>query len=209
MFTSMGYLDVSSTFFICLLVSLATYLLTAFGIYGMGKKLGVSKPWLAFIPVANVYAFGKIAQHYIKQDGTPSAKFSKILLAFEIIILVLSLVLTVALLFGFVIEVMSYPDVNAYFESEAFASSGFFTFIMPIVLIGIAIVVLAIINMVISYVALWRIFAIFDPDTATLYLVLSIFINILQPIFIFVLRNREPEILVPAELENLNQENIM
>ena len=190
-------------------VSLASYLLTAFGIYNMGKTLGVKNPWLSFIPFANVYAFGNIAEHYIKRDGRPSAKFSKILLTLNIIILVLTLVLVTALLVGFVFEAISNPDINAYFESEEFASAASYTLVLPIVLGMFAICGLAIAYMVVTYVALWRIYFIFDSETATVYLILSIFFNFLQPIFLFILRNREPQIFMPVPFAQEETENIM
>ncbi len=208
--TELGFLvGYFSSFVISSVVSIIAYLLTSFGIYNMGKKLGVANPWLSFIPFANIYAFGKIAEHYIKKDGRPSAKFSKILLTFNIIILVLTVVLVTALLVGVILEAMSNPDMNAYFESEEFAVTGLYTFILPVVLGTLAICGLAIAYMVVTYVALWRIFSIFDPETATLYLVLSIFFGFLQPIFIFILRNREPQIFMPQPLVQEETENIM
>ncbi len=209
MLTSSDFLSSFLSIGINMLVSIFTYLFTAFGIYSMGKKLGVSNPWLSFIPFANVYAFGKIAEHYIKRDGRPSAKFSKILLIFQIIISVLALVLVVAILVNFVLEAISNPDINAYFESEEFAENGLFTFVLPAIFGLLGLFVLSIVYLVINYVALWRIFAIFDPDTATLYLVLSIFVSILQPIFIFILRNREPQIFAPQPIMIEQEKNIM
>ena len=55
------------------------------------------------------------------------------------------------------------------------------------VLIGVLIA-----YVVIYYVALWRIFAAFDYNNATVYFVLSIVFSFLGPIFLFVLRNKQP-----------------
>ena len=200
------------TLLISLVISIGSYLLTAFGIFNMGKSLGVKNPWLSFIPYANIYAFGRIAEHYNKKDGRPSAKFSKILLILNIVTVVVALGLIIAILVGAVLEAISHPDMNAYFESEEFAVNGLYTFILPLLLGTLVIMGLAIANAIITYVALWRIYSIFDPETATVYLVLSIFFSILQPIFIFILRNKQPQIFMPQPIQQIpqpQQENIM
>ena len=67
-------------------------------------------------------------------------------------------------------------------------------FLIAFLISSIIMFVMSIVYIVIYYVALWRIFAIFDYNNATLYLVLSVFITILCPIFIFALRKKEPKI---------------
>ena len=56
-----------------------------------------------------------------------------------------------------------------------------------LVLVGVSIA-----YAVMYYVALWRIFAAFDYNNTTVYLVLSIVFSFLGPIFLFVLRNKQP-----------------
>lgn len=46
-----------------LLIVLGFYLVEAFGLYGISKNRGYQKPWLAFIPVANGYLLGSIADN--------------------------------------------------------------------------------------------------------------------------------------------------
>ena len=72
-------------------VALALYLLEAFALFNMAKSAGYSRPWRGFIPFANTFLFGKIAEKYRKKDGKPSAKFGGLLLACEIVMLVLSI----------------------------------------------------------------------------------------------------------------------
>lgn len=178
-------------------VSLATYLLQSFGLNKMGKSLNIKNSWLAFIPFANIFAFGRIAEKYVKFNGKNSAKFSKILLILSIIIAVLSIAIST---FAIAVIVM----VNFYKfgnSNDIMALSGFLFTLLATEIIMIA---AAIVYMVIYYVALWRIFAIFDYNNATLYLVLSIFISIVCPIFIFALRNKEPKIY-PHERMNCVQ----
>ena len=46
------------------IVSIVMYLLYAFGLYGMAKGAGIEMPWRGFIPFANTFLFGKIAERY-------------------------------------------------------------------------------------------------------------------------------------------------
>ncbi len=195
--------------FIVLIISLITcgigivmYLLQALGLYNMGKTLQLSKPWLSFIPVANVYALGKIAENYIKADGRKSAKFGTILLILYIALYVILFGFMIFAFILFAVELASDPAVNAYLEGEQFAASAAFTVVLPLVIGYVLMLGISIASMIVLYVAYWRVFAIFDRQNATMYLVLSIFFSFLAPIFLFVLRNRQPEIFTP-------QQNIM
>lgn len=183
-------------------IGIVMYLLQAVGLYNMGKTLQLSKPWLSFIPVANVYALGKIAENYIKADGRKSARFSIILLILYIALYVILFAFFIFAFILFAVELASDPAVNAYLEGEHFAATAAFTVVLPLVIGYVAMLGLSIALMVVLYVAYWRVFAIFDRQNATMYLVLSIFFTFLTPIFLFVLRNRQPEIFTP-------QQNIM
>ena len=166
------------------IVSIVMYLLNAFGLYGMAKKADIAMPWRGFIPFANTFLFGKIAERYVKKDGKRSAKFGGLLLAFEILTLVLAF-LTMAFAIGMIF-------VLATAESETELTNSiivpmFAMLISCFVLMGVSIAFV-----VIYYVALWRIFTAFDYNNATVYFVLSILFSFLGPIFLFVLRNKQP-----------------
>lgn len=189
-------LDITSAFSVIFLalyymfvfaVSLATYLLQAFAIFKMAKNMGYNNPWLAFIPFANVYMFGKVAETYIKSDGRPSAKFSKILLTLQIILMAILVLLVVLIVMILFIEA-----TGTYFltpEIETLVASAM---VLPVLLAIFAMLGVAIAYAIINYVALWRIFALYNYKNATLFLVLTLFVGVLTPIFLFVLRNKEP-----------------
>lgn len=166
------------------IIVLAMYLLEAIGLYGMAKKSGFLSPWRSFIPFANTFLFGKIAEKYQRRDGKPSAKFSVLLLVFEILTLVFAavcLAFTVSMIFV-IIASSGESELGAEIVAPMFAM-----LISCFVLMGVSIA-----YAVMYYIALWRIFAVFDYNNATVYLVLSIVFSFLGPIFLFVLRNKEP-----------------
>lgn len=174
-------------------ISITMYLLQSIAIYKMGKNLGLSSPWIAFIPIAGNYAFGRIAEKYIKNDGKPSAKFSKILLTLSIITLVLAVAFVVFVLILIFLEAASIPEVDAVMYGDEMSAVSAFTIILPIILGYLGLVGITIAFNVVNYVALWRIFALYDSSNATTYLVLSVFFSFLCPIFLFILRNRQPK----------------
>ena len=174
-------------------VALAMYLFQSIGVYKMSKNMGLSNPWIAFVPFANHYALGRIAEKYIKNDGRPSAKFSKILLTLSIIMVVATLLFVAFVLVLVFLEAASIPEVDAVMYSEEMAVMSAFTIILPLILGYFIFLGVAIAFNVVYYVALWRVFAIYDNKNATLYLVLSIFFTFLFPIFLFILRNRQPK----------------
>ena len=166
------------------IIALALYLLQAIGLYRMAKKVGFSSPWRGFIPFANTFLFGKIAEKYVKKDGKPSAKFGGLLLAFEILTLVLAIV-TIAFTVSMIFVLVSSGDETEL--AYSIVAPMVTMFISCFVLMGVSIAYI-----VLYYVALWRIFTAFDYNNATVYFVLSILFSFLGPIFIFVLRNKQP-----------------
>lgn len=166
------------------IIALAMYLLEAVGLYGMAKSSGIGKPWRGFVPFANTFLFGKIAERYVKKDGKRSAKFGGLLLAFEILTLFFAFV-TMTFVIGMII-------VLATAENDSELA---YSILAPMVAMLISCFLLmgaTIAYAVIYYVALWRIFTAFDYNNATVYFVLSILFSFLGPIFLFVLRNKQP-----------------
>ena len=167
------------------IISLVMYLLQAFGLYGMAKGSGISAPWRGFIPFANTFLFGKIAERYVKKDGKRSAKLGGLLLAFEILTLVFACAVVVFSI-GMLAVVIGYMNSEAEMET-AVISTLIPMFFSALVLMGVSIAYI-----VLYYVALWRIFTAYDYNNATVYFVLTIFFSFLGPIFLFVLRNKQP-----------------
>lgn len=168
---------------VALLLSLIPYLLQSFGLYNMAKACGFANPWTAFIPYANTFTFGRIAEKYQKKNGTKSAKFGAILLTLQIVMVVV--------LIAFVVFMIALIGI-AVAKGDEISEETVLTIIIPFLLMYLAILGVAIAYTVVYYVALWRIFAIFDNYNATTYTVLSIFFSILAPIFLFVVRKNPP-----------------
>ena len=88
-------------------IGIAIYLLESISVYKMAKSAEIKNPWLVFIPVANDWVFGTLAEKYKKKNGTKSARFGIILPVLEGIVLIESIALTI-------FTVISIKEITGY-----------------------------------------------------------------------------------------------
>lgn len=154
-----------------LLLGLAVYILYGVAFYRMADKLGIPNGWMGFVPIANVYLLGKIAD---ADEIAP--KHAKRLLIAEIIALALSVVV-IATAFA------------AMEHEAATAALMFFAFVL---------IVVALVNTVFTYIAYYRICENFAPQNTKGYF-LGILLggmccsDLIPPILLLVLSGNEPD----------------
>ena len=171
-------------------IGIAIYLLESISVYKMAKSAEIKNPWLAFIPVANDWVFGTLAEKYKKKNGTKSARFGIILPVLEGIVLIETIALTI-------FTVISVKEITGYALDAVNTSTEMvpeqFMSLIPVIILYFALMAVAFAYIIVFYVALWRVYYSFDKSNATLYIVLSIIFTISVPIILFIIRNRKPE----------------
>ena len=171
-------------------IGIAIYLLESISVYKMAKSAEIKNPWLAFIPVANDWVFGTLAEKYKKKNGTKSARFGIILPVLEGIVLIEAIALTI-------FTVISIKEITGYALDAVNTSTEMvpeqFMSPIPVIILYFALMAVAIAYAVVFFIALWRVYYSFDKSNATLYIVLSIIFTISVPIILFIIRNRKPE----------------
>lgn len=171
-------------------IGIAIYLLESISVYKMAKSVEIKNPWLAFIPVANDWVFGTLAEKYKKKNGTKSARFGIILPVLEGIVLIEAIALTI-------FTVISIKEITGYALDAVNTSSEMapeqFMSLIPVIILYFALMAVAIAYAVVFFIALWRVYSSFDKSNATLYIVLSVVFTISVPIILFIIRNRKPE----------------
>ena len=171
-------------------IGIAIYLLESISVYKMAKSAQIKNPWLAFIPVANDWVFGTLAEKYKKKNGTKSARFGIILPVLEGIVLIETIALTI-------FTVISIKEITGYALDAVNTSSEMapeqFMSLIPVITLYFALMAVAIAYAVVFFIALWRVYSSFDKSNATLYIVLSVIFTISVPIILFIIRNRKPE----------------
>lgn len=171
------------------IICLSLYILRALGVYKMAKTAGISSPWVAFVPIANSYIFGRLAEKYRRKDGKKSEKFSVLLLIFDI----LTLIACVCLIVFTVISLATIlSNAKIAYDNGTDMTLSQFSSLIPVIVFYVVTLLSAVVYTVLHYVAFWRIVASFDNSNATLYTVLSVFFSFLDPIFLFILRNKKP-----------------
>ena len=186
------------------IVGIALYVLNGIGIMKMSNSLDISNGWLGFIPFATVFAFGRIGERYIKRDGTKSAKFSIILLVFYILMSVMAVLLTIFLT-SFLLTLIVFAEEAI--SNDTAMTMDMFKGAIPVIICTIVILAIEIAYIIFFLICLWRVFSIFEPQNATLYLVLSIFFTFLVPVFLFILRNKQPKVTYEERMPIFNFTN--
>lgn len=171
-------------------IGIAIYLLESISVYKMAKSAEIKNPWLAFVPVANDWVFGSLAEKYKKKNGTKSARFGIILPVLEGIVLIEAIALTIFTVIS-IKEITGYA-LDAVNTSTEMAPEQFMSLI-PVIILYFALMAVAIAYAVVFFIALWRVYSSFDKSNATLYIVLSVVFTISVPIILFIIRNRKPE----------------
>ncbi len=171
-------------------IGIAIYLLESISVYKMAKSAQIKNPWLVFIPVANDWVFGTLAEKYKKKNGTKSARFGIILPVLEGIVLIETIALTI-------FTVISIKEITGYALDAVNTSSEMapeqFMSLIPVIILYFALMAVAIAYAVVFFIALWRVYSSFDKSNATLYIVLSVVFTISVPIILFIIRNHKPE----------------
>lgn len=178
---SLGQVLTSSLF------SIASYVMTALALYTIAKRRGLHKPWLAWIPVANVWLLGSISDQYryVAQGQNKSKR--KWLLGLEIALaslLVIILGVCISAVVQAVLGATSFYDEDALLRSALGSLITAGALLIPMAAVGIA-------RAVIGYMALYDVYKSLDPANCVMYLVLSILISVTQPFFLLCNRNKD------------------
>ena len=184
--------NVSSASGLSSMVNIAVYVFIALSLYTIAQRRGISKPWLAWIPVVNVWILGSISDQYRYVVKGEIKNKRKTLLGLNIASVVLSIVMVIVVIVQVVSAAMDIGMAGYASEQEVFGVLG--KFILTVALVSIPGMVIAVTGFVISSIALYDVYRSCDPENSTLYLVLSLIpgINsITKPLFLFLCRNQD------------------
>lgn len=156
-----------------------SYVFHALSLYTISKRRGIRNPWLAWIPVGNMWILGSISDQYNYVVKGKVRSRRKILTGLTITVLALGALFYVSL-FALMITAVSNAGLGAGIGS-----------VLVLLLTILAIVAVGITATVYQYLAMYDLFRSCDPDNAVLYLVLSILFSVVYPVFLFVCRKKD------------------
>ena len=181
------WLILRSLFGMPMLVSIATYVLTALALYTIAKRRGLKNAWLAWIPVADCWLLGSLSDQYQYVVNGQHKSRRKILLLFRILITIMwiSLMGLLANLFFHAFGSILWGSMN---DDQIFQvlhqAMNLLVLCLPLVGASIAYAVF-------RYMALYDIYKSLDPANCVLFLVLSILFSVTKPFFLFFSRNKD------------------
>lgn len=156
--------------------AVVSYVLQSLGFYTIAKRRNIRNPWLAWVPVGNVWIIGILSDQYQYLAKGRVRNYRKLLLGLSIAMCGIGIVYS-ALTVGVVFAAASYGTISGM--------------VVPAMLLAVAIYALAILAVVFQYIALYDIFRSCDPGNAVLFLVLSIVLSVTLPFFVFACRNKD------------------
>lgn len=178
------------------LLSLACYVLMSVAVYTIAKRRELKRPWLAWIPVANSWLLGSIADQYRYVTRGENKSKRKVLLVLSILSTVLSVVICASVVQ--MIFKTAHVLFNIYNEDQILQMlmgpmMTVLNLILP--LLGVALAYI-----IVYYMTLWDVYQSLDPMNSTVYLVLSILFPVTISFFLFF--NRDKENGMPPRKEN-------
>ena len=171
------------------LLGVAGYVLSALAIYGISRRRGLRRPWLAWVPVVNCWLLGSIADQYryvVLGENKSKRKVLLILSILKSVFTAAVAVMGIAALGG----VLGTVNRGYYYGGELLLSE----ILGPVLsVLGLALPLagVTIAYAVVRYMALYDVYKSMDPANCVMYLVLSIIFRVTEPFFLFFNRNKD------------------
>ena len=169
------------------LLSVAAYVLSALALYTVASRRGIRKPWLAWIPVLNVWLIGSLSDQYRYVVKGQVKNKRKALLILNLINLVLGIAVVV---FVTMMAVTAIRSEMGYFQSDPLMKE-ILRYAIALGCTGMIMTGTGIAAAIIRYIALYDVYMSMDPSNCVVFLVLSILFSITEPFFLFFNRNKD------------------
>lgn len=170
-------------------VGLVLYILNGIALFTICKNKQIEKGWLSFVPIANVYVLGKLADLYIPKSGQ-QYKYAKPLTVLYIVEIFLSAVFAI-LAANSVISILE--NILNAIEKDTALTNDMFISVIPLAVVFVFLFAVAVIYKVFYSIALWRVYALICRKNAVLFLILSVLFSFLAPVFLFLIRNQKTD----------------
>lgn len=170
-------------------LGIALYILRALGLYTIAQRRGIRHPWMAWLPLTDMWILGSISDQYRYVVKGQIRNRRKVLLGFCIGLLVLGIGFFCAYVVLLTKLLMSAPQIMQIAPQQMMgASTGSLLLAAGVCLVAWG---LGIVIAVFRYVCLYDLYASCNPDNKVLFLVLSILFNVTLPFFVFACRKKD------------------
>ena len=114
------------------IIWVALYVLGAFAIFDISKKIGLKAPFISFIPFFQSFALGRIAEKYVKKDETKPAKFSILLFIFNILQSILLIIFIFSALYSLFNVIVNIEDAILNYTKVTIEMFSSFIFVIAL-----------------------------------------------------------------------------
>ena len=176
-------------YLVAIALGITMYILQALGLYTIAQRRGIKHPWMAWLPVTDMWILGSIADQYRYVACGQIRNRRKVLLGL-MIGYVAVWIAYLCFYIGFVIDMaMQAPAMSYMGETEVMTYMG--GFFLRILIIGLAALAVAVTSAVFRYICLYDLYASCSPKNKVVFLVLSILVNVTMPFFVFACRKQD------------------
>ena len=165
-------------YILALIYSIVAYILGSLGIHSIAKRRGILHPWLAWLPFGCPWILGSISDQYQQIVKGKIRRRSVLLLVMSIVEVVVYFAIYV---------VTTYMAFMPFSSQDALAG----TIILVVLVVWFVMFALIIVCAIFTYIALHDLYASCNPKHAITFLLLSIFLPTIMPIFIFANRKKD------------------
>ena len=183
-------------FYIILLgAAILMYVFQSLALFKLAKNRGIANYGLAWVPIGSSWLLGKLADDVNICRRNKKTNFARNLLTLNLVYVGSFIAIYIAAI-AIGVSIGMQSSYGGYSASMA-PGAVIVLLLLYLVLVGVMIAMI-----VLNYMALYRVFYGYAEENAVLYLVLSIFVSITQPIFLFIIRNRP---LLPPDPSTFGQ----
>lgn len=166
------------------LFALVPYFFRAYALYNLAARRGLPRPWLAWVPVGQEWIMGYLSDQYQATVHRQNKKRRTMLVVLSAVTFGSALLTMCAMVSSMITAMNGRFDFGLLFGLMSSLS-----FVMSAACIA---------YLIYYYIAMYDVYRSCDPTNATVYLVLSILINISQVFFLFACRYKDYGMVRPA-----------
>ena len=170
-------------------VTVALYIFHALGLYTIAMRRGINNPWLAWLPVTDMWLLGSISDQYRYVFHGQIRNRRKVLVGLCIAMAAVTVVMMGAYIAVAVKLILQIPEFVNMQPQQVMGALG--TSVLGVVVIAFVLWVLAVVTAVFRYVCMFDLYSSCNPSNKVLFLVLSILFPVAMPVLIFVCRNKD------------------
>lgn len=183
------------------LLAIATYVAMSIGLYCMSKSCGLAHGWISFVPYAQSFRIGQIADHQCEINEHKHSTYRHKLLIFHILQAAASAIFD-AVVFYICTESLVEKALNGTLEAlmkdPLFLSQELSAAQSEAWLLNLIVTAITIVNLVFCCMAMHKMAKLYLPNMAGLAVVLYLFVPLAQPILYIIMGLRKPQYVDPS-----------